>query len=373
VTQGERIDIRNEMREAAIEQATQNLDISPKKIWEKINSQIDNSHKNVIVIKEFKNKIINIIKSTRKSEFGTDALEKIETKNYSLVSDIDPRPFLITNYKYLLPKTKEKEERKLHNMLMWAHPDLISMMRRHLTAIYIDCTFRCVPKPYSQCLIAMIYDDETDLYVPAVYFLLDNKSQWTYWHAIHFILVETETKFHPLTVTTDFEKALLNAVKEQLPNAHRVGCLFHFKQAIRRKMQKLHIPEEEIAKAMKKGAIDELTVVKRSDIGKKVVKLKRKYAKGSSKDKWNNFFNYFNNTWMKKYDFDVWNISSVKEKYISIYNKTNNAPESFNKTLGGQFSSPHPNLLHFIQVIKKISIEYAKEITNIKLGISTKQ
>jgi hypothetical protein len=371
-THGNRIDIRNEMRTAAIEQAIQHLDTSPKKIWESINSRADDAHRDEIVIKEFKNKIINLVKSTRKSECGTDTLTKIEMKNYSLISETDPRPFLITSYKYLLPNNEEKEDRKLHSMLMWAHPDLISIMRRHMTAIYIDCTFRCVPKPYTQCLIAMIYDDETDLYVPAVYILLDNKSQWTYWHALHFILVETETKFNPLTVTTDFEQALLNAVKEQLPNAHRVGCLFHFKQAIRRRMQKLHIPEDEISSAMKKGVIDELTTLKRTEIDKKIKKLKKQYVKGNSKDKWTEFFNYFANTWMKKYAFDTWNVSNLQERDIRVYNRTNNALEAFNRTLGGQFSSPNPNLLHFIQVIKKISIEYAREITNIKLGISKK-
>jgi hypothetical protein len=39
-----------------------------------------------------------------------------------------------------------------------------------------------------------------------------------------------------LTITTDFEKALLKAVKKVFPNAEYIGCQFHFKQAVRRKL-----------------------------------------------------------------------------------------------------------------------------------------
>jgi MULE transposase domain len=277
---------------------------------------------------------------------------KIELEKYSLVSEIDKRPFLIANYKYLLPQSEEKSDRRLHSMIMWAHPDLIYILRRRSTSIYIDCTFRCVPRPYTQCLIIMVYDDETNIYVPAVYILLDNKNQWAYWHALHIVLVETETKLYPATITCDFEMALLNALKEQLPNASIVGCLFHFKQALRRKMKRLYIPEAEISQAMKKGKIDILTTIRTDTIPKTLSKLKRKFVRGESKAKWETFFKYLNNTWIKKHDVRSWNISDIEENGIKIYNRTNNALEGFNRILGEQFSTPHPNLLHLFVLYK---------------------
>jgi len=45
-----------------------------------------------------------------------------------------------------------------------------------------------------------------------------------------------------------------------------VGCLFHFKQALRRRMEKLGIPEAEIKFAMRKGEVDLLTVIPIEDL-----------------------------------------------------------------------------------------------------------
>lgn len=60
----------------------------------------------------------------------------------------------------------------------------------------------------------------------------------------------------------DFEQPLIEASLKQFNNALIVGCLFQWKQAVRRRMQKkLHIPEDEIKVAMAKGVLDMLTVI----------------------------------------------------------------------------------------------------------------
>jgi hypothetical protein len=65
----------------------------------------------MIIVKEQKNFIINLIKATRKQEFGHDALEKTEHTKYAQVSKNDPHPFFITKYNYLLPLSEEKNQR----------------------------------------------------------------------------------------------------------------------------------------------------------------------------------------------------------------------------------------------------------------------
>ncbi|KAG3118278.1 hypothetical protein PI124_g3455 [Phytophthora idaei] len=70
----------------------------------------------------------------------------------------------------------------------------------------------------------------------------------------------------PGAITCDFEKALINAVGDQFPDTTVVGCLFHFKQAIRRRMQKLHIPTNEISVAMGRGVLDLLTILPHDQI-----------------------------------------------------------------------------------------------------------
>ncbi|EGZ27081.1 hypothetical protein PHYSODRAFT_475293 [Phytophthora sojae] len=65
----------------------------------------------------------------------------------------------------------------------------------------------------------------------------------------------------PAFIACDFEQARMNAVKHQFPRAKVIGCLFHFKQALRRKMRKLGITEREVNIAMEEGAMDELTTI----------------------------------------------------------------------------------------------------------------
>jgi hypothetical protein len=64
--------------------------------------------------------------------------------------------------------------------------------------------------------------------------LLDSKEEWAYWLALNEVLIQSELKLDPAFVHCDFELALINAVTQQFPNAKIVGCLFHWKQALRR-------------------------------------------------------------------------------------------------------------------------------------------
>ncbi|ETN00780.1 hypothetical protein PPTG_17751 [Phytophthora nicotianae INRA-310] len=50
-----------------------------------------------------------------------------------------------------------------------------------------------------------------------------------------------------------FEQALHIGIRDQFESAHIVGCLFYWKQAIRRKMISLGITRAEVAAAMEPG------------------------------------------------------------------------------------------------------------------------
>ena len=73
-------------------------------------------------------------------------------------------------------------------------------------------------------------------------------------------------KFDPETIGVDFEQAFINALRECFPNAKIIGCLFHWKQAIRRKMIGLGIPKEVVSYFMRPGKLDLLTVLPPEDI-----------------------------------------------------------------------------------------------------------
>ena len=73
-------------------------------------------------------------------------------------------------------------------------------------------------------------------------------------------------KFDPETIGVDFEQAFINALRECFPNAKIIGCLFHWKQAIRRKMIGLGIPKVVVSYFMRPGMLDLLTVLPPEDI-----------------------------------------------------------------------------------------------------------
>ena len=68
-------------------------------------------------------------------------------------------------------------------------------------------------------------------------------------------------------VNADFEAALTNAAENQFPEAGVIGCLFHWKQAIRWYLvSKLGFLKEEIGYAMKQGVLDLLTIIPMDEV-----------------------------------------------------------------------------------------------------------
>jgi len=212
--------------------------------------------------------------------------------------------------------------------------------------------------------IINVYDPPTDFYVPVFYVLVTGKTQWTYWTVLkNEVLISTELKFSPGCIHCDFEIGLINAIKEQFTEIKVVGCYFHFKQALLKKMKEIGIPAEERSLAMKEGVLDVLTVIPHEEIETKgIAYVKSKIPKTNNK-KWEQFWKYFKSTWLTRYNKEDWNINGVK----NAQNRTNNALERFNRTLNNSFSTAHPNLLNFVETIRKESFEIVKKLNLIRL------
>jgi hypothetical protein len=133
--------------------------------------------------------------------------------------------------------------------------------------IFVDCTFSIVPKGFYQCLIIMVYSQPHKSYVPVFYVLLPNKQEMTYIYCMQAINFICGNELNPHSFTCDFEKALLNALQLQFPKANQILCLFHWKQAIKRKLEALHIPKELIKQLIcAEGLLNLLTVIPVEDI-----------------------------------------------------------------------------------------------------------
>ncbi|OQR83926.1 hypothetical protein ACHHYP_14118 [Achlya hypogyna] len=173
----------------------------------------------------------------------------------------------------------------------------------------------------------------------------------------------------PSTISCDFEQALIGAIKDQFPDARIVGCLFHFKQAIRRKLVTLRIPEDQVQRAMEPNVLDVLTVIPRLQIIKRGIPyVKSLLSTDGHVAKWASFWKYFYKTWLKTYDISTWNVYDAVERDIDLVNRTNNPLEKYNRDFGAKFNAAHPNLLTFIQVIKSEAVSYITMLDDINHG-----
>ena len=265
----------------------------------------------------------------------------------------------------------DPETKKIERIVGYGNPSLFGILKGKVQ-IYIDGTFRIVPSPFYQCLIIMCFDTRTEVYVPIMYILMTAKTQFLYYHALHYVICVSNWKLDPFTVTCDFEKALINAVREQFRQSVVNGCLFHWKQALRRKMGSLNIDKETISMAMTRNVLDVLTIIPRDEVVRKGIPYVRSILDievhtNEQRVKWNSFWAYFKSFWCSSNSFiKCWNIIDSDGAYFDLQNRTNNALERYNREMNDKFTTPHPSLILFVQTIEiegRYQVQRLQDIT----------
>lgn len=122
-----------------------------------------------------------------------------------------------------------------HEALLWATDETLALLRWN-GPVFIDGTFRIAPSPFIQCLIVMAYDQSTKLYVPCAYCLVTCKSEYIYCTFLHEMVVLLKYSWMPSMVVVDFEKGLIQACRYEFAGSRIIGCYFHMKQALYRKL-----------------------------------------------------------------------------------------------------------------------------------------
>ena len=115
------------------------------------------------------------------------------------------------------------------------------------------------------------------VYVPMMYILMTAKTHWLYCHALHWVIVYTQCMLDPFSVTYNFEKPFHVAVQEKFKRVILNGCLFRWKDSLRREMKakEIGIRDEQVSMAMTKHVIDILTIIPHIDISKKGIPFVR--------------------------------------------------------------------------------------------------
>ena len=214
------------------------------------------------------------------------------------------------------------------------------------------------------------------MYVPIYYVLLQNKKETTYRHALQACISSSEGKMQATTYTSDFEHGIMASMKAEFPTGVAVGCLFHWKQAIRRKLLEFHIPKNLIRLLIgTDGIMNVLTVIPIEEIVTKGIPYCRcGFDESSHQVQFDSFWKYFISTWMVRYNPKVWNIHSfaTDNSEFTLINRTNNPLERFNRKMNDSFPTPHPTMTSFVETIRKISDDYVTDLARIAKGTMAK-
>ncbi|ETP33336.1 hypothetical protein F442_18123 [Phytophthora nicotianae P10297] len=123
---------------------------------------------------------------------------------------------------------------------------------------------------------------------------------------------------------------MIQAIEKQFPNAEVIGCLFHFKQAVRRQMKTTYsIPDAEVRIAMEKGVLDVLTVIDPNLVPRHGIRWVKRTIRakcaatgiGYTRIKWKQFWGYFRATWLERYNIESWNVHGLDNGLVA---RTNN-------------------------------------------------
>ncbi|KAG3169857.1 hypothetical protein PC128_g19076 [Phytophthora cactorum] len=248
-------DVQEEMRELIKKKATEDHVRTAAAVWEWAHKEMTTLHGMATALTLLKKQTgRDLVYRTRQEATGGDIFRLLEMAPFRFLSPLDTRPFLQFNVSYTI-------KQELQRIIGFGHPGLMYLLNYQKNQLFIDGTFDIAPNPFKQAVIVMVFDHGRQLFVSVFYCLAQSKSDWTYWHILHWVKVQSGMKLDPGTVCCDFEMALLQGVKGQFPDAKRISCLFHWKQAIRRKLAALRISEDKIKKIMARGALDTLTVL----------------------------------------------------------------------------------------------------------------
>ena len=136
----------------------------------------------------------------------------------------------------------DKNDKNIKHMYINYISDFFINILRNINHIYVDGTFIC-PNNFAQMLIVLGYDPIVEKKYPLSFILINNKNQLGYECTLKnfkdIITLGNKSKINIISYTTDFENALINAMKKNFSSCRGIGCLFHYSQALMRNIKSL--------------------------------------------------------------------------------------------------------------------------------------
>ncbi|CAF4460280.1 unnamed protein product [Rotaria socialis] len=139
----------------------------------------------------------------------------------------------------------------------------------------------------------------------------------------------------------------------EFPNAKHSGCFFHYTQCLNRRIQTLGLSrfynnDEEIRSLCRH--LMALPLMPLEDVQRAFETLSEEAPVELQP-----FFEYFEDWWMKKVPFRLWNVSNLKVK-------TNNNVESWHSRFNKRIEKNHPNFWSFVNTLKQEEVHFRQQL-----------
>ena len=253
---------------------------------------------------------------------------------------------------------------KISKYIIWVSDYNINRIKNNFN-FYIDGTF-VRPVSYQQTLIFMYFDEQTELYVPGIYILMNNKLKSSYIEIFNYInsniLNNINENNKNITITLDFESGLIESIKEVFFNAKMVGCYFHFKQALVRNAKKLGFGKNNYKNKLLQLINNELGILPFKYNGNlNYITNKLKEYNNTYKE-FTSFLEYFKNEWITYFKNNMFLYNILPKKV-----RTNNALESLNGRIK-KFTNYKCIIswLEYMTLLLNLEDEYKKKIITLE-------
>ena len=320
-----------------------------KNIDKHLQWHINNLAKNNIQLK--KTQVKNLLQNLREMNYPNDIeflndISKITISFSSNKKELQNLPFCFT--KQIIINTKNN--RQEYFVLFTSIFQLKKI--KESKQIYMDGTFKCAPKKFYQLYNIIGKDEKSSIIIPLIFILMSNKSFDLYLHIfryIRFMLERFNINVHwdDKYVMMDFEKGSRKAFNKVFPEAHLMGCYFHYVKSLWKKAKKEGLTRKYLK-------MDTFVLIFSFKLYQFIPeKEKKDYLKSiikafSEKKEYNKYFRYFIKNWSKSNFLDFENLTQDE-----ILDRTDNTCEIFHKILNDAIGINHPKISYLIDNLKK--------------------
>ena len=207
---------------------------------------------------------------------------------------------------------------------------------------------------FSQLIIIMAHDATSGLFIPCVYALMSSKRKEDYRQLFSYVVSQmvVNTLVGLQFVTTDFEDALMDAVRAEFHWVIIIGCYFHFLQAIRRQANAKVGDDATVTLLLEE--MKQLTIIPQNLINERVEEMEQRFLSRSTTEKEARgiraFFSYFRRWYVNgPFPPSTWNVERfIYGDKVAILYRTNSPLEGYNRHIVLRESE------HFIRLNGKV-------------------